>query len=438
MSVHGMRDCTYLSEHYLYEASFIGQLNDEPFDLSFPFLNPLPIDHLRMSPKVSQEMAAMSHSDQTKGPTDAINEQEARPVQIEVQQVEASPPQMYSMYHRPWIEQNDPSSAGHHQHTTQGSTEFHELNAIPYTPYEMSPLANDTVPRFHPYRYYGLHSPHFMRSTQHSISPSIFAPRPCSAGSQVSFYRSPPQNVSPAVVSPSSAFGSSFSDISPASMMYNSLPNTPLVYPRTVATPLLGAINFASLNSAGELSEVPGYPSLSAPVSPPPSMARQTRPKAGRRFSSIAKVKEVKAHDQDMESESGDGESDDIQSPGLGVDQKTFVSDESRMGMSKADRDRRSRIKSEQSRRDSLREGFTRLKDKLPKSTQRASKMSILDRSVAHIHQLETTNRYFTQQFDLAKAECATLRATNAELAHTIAQATRPGTRSSPGPARKV
>ena len=255
---------------------------------------------------------------------------------------------MYSMYHRPWIEQNDPSSAGHHQHTTQGSTEFHELNAIPYTPYEMSPLANDTVPRFHPYRYCkrqplffsaalfcfsqktlicltdGLHSPHFMRSTQHSISPSIFAPRPCSAGSQVSFYRSPPQNVSPAVVSPSSAFGSSFSDISPASMMYNSLPNTPLVYPRTVATPLLGAINFASLNSAGELSEVPGYPSLSAPVSPPPSMARQTRPKAGRRFSSIAKVKEVKAHDQDMESESGDGESDDIQSPGLGVDQKTL------------------------------------------------------------------------------------------------------------------
>ena len=47
---------------------------------------------------------------------------------------------------------------------------------------------------------------------------------------------------------------------------------------------------------------------------------------------------------------------------------------------------RRQRIESEQRRRDDLREGFARLKDVLPVSNQKGSKMALLDRGKHSIH----------------------------------------------------
>jgi hypothetical protein len=46
---------------------------------------------------------------------------------------------------------------------------------------------------------------------------------------------------------------------------------------------------------------------------------------------------------------------------------------------------RRQRIESEQRRRDELREGYRRLKDSLPVSNQKASKVSLLDRGMSFI-----------------------------------------------------
>ncbi|MDK0628419.1 helix-loop-helix domain-containing protein, partial [Clostridium perfringens] len=51
---------------------------------------------------------------------------------------------------------------------------------------------------------------------------------------------------------------------------------------------------------------------------------------------------------------------------------------------------RKQRIESEQRRRDELRDGYARLKDTLPPSNQKASKVSLLDRATNHLRYLET------------------------------------------------
>jgi hypothetical protein len=53
---------------------------------------------------------------------------------------------------------------------------------------------------------------------------------------------------------------------------------------------------------------------------------------------------------------------------------------------------RRQRIESEQRRRDELREGYAKLKDVLPHTNQKISKVSILDRATTRIKELEALN----------------------------------------------
>ena len=71
---------------------------------------------------------------------------------------------------------------------------------------------------------------------------------------------------------------------------------------------------------------------------------------------------------------------------------------------------RRQRIESEQRRRDELRDGYRRLKDALPVSNQKSSKVSLLDRATTHIRYLEMTQSQLQSRLQQAEAETARLR----------------------------
>lgn len=77
---------------------------------------------------------------------------------------------------------------------------------------------------------------------------------------------------------------------------------------------------------------------------------------------------------------------------------------------------RRQRIESEQRRRDELRDGYRRLKDALPVSNQKSSKVSLLDRATTHIRYLEMTQSQLQTRLQQAEAETARLRHVNEAL----------------------
>ncbi|KII94009.1 hypothetical protein PLICRDRAFT_36234 [Plicaturopsis crispa FD-325 SS-3] len=77
---------------------------------------------------------------------------------------------------------------------------------------------------------------------------------------------------------------------------------------------------------------------------------------------------------------------------------------------------RRQRIESEQRRRDELRDGYRRLKDALPVSNQKSSKVSLLDRAVTHIKCLEMTSSQMQTRLQQAEDEVARLRHLNEQL----------------------
>jgi hypothetical protein len=77
---------------------------------------------------------------------------------------------------------------------------------------------------------------------------------------------------------------------------------------------------------------------------------------------------------------------------------------------------RRQRIESEQRRRDELRDGYRRLKDVLPVSNQKSSKVSLLDRATTHIRQLEMTQTHMIMKINELEAETARLRNVNETL----------------------
>jgi len=82
---------------------------------------------------------------------------------------------------------------------------------------------------------------------------------------------------------------------------------------------------------------------------------------------------------------------------------------------------RRQRIESELRRRDELRDSYRRLKDALPVSNQKSSKVSLLDRATTHI-------KYLEMRLQQAENETARLRQVNevgtAEQRHAAAAAT--------------
>lgn len=77
---------------------------------------------------------------------------------------------------------------------------------------------------------------------------------------------------------------------------------------------------------------------------------------------------------------------------------------------------RRQRIESEQRRRDELREGYRKLKEVLPASNQKASKVSLLDRATMHIRYLEITVQQLQARVQQAEMETQRLRLVNEKM----------------------
>ncbi|KDQ14003.1 hypothetical protein BOTBODRAFT_145891 [Botryobasidium botryosum FD-172 SS1] len=83
---------------------------------------------------------------------------------------------------------------------------------------------------------------------------------------------------------------------------------------------------------------------------------------------------------------------------------------------------RRQRIESEQRRRDELREGYRRLKDVLPVSNQKSSKVSLLDRATTHIKLLETQHQQMALKIAELEMETNRLRGVNETLMLSAAE----------------
>lgn len=101
---------------------------------------------------------------------------------------------------------------------------------------------------------------------------------------------------------------------------------------------------------------------------------------------------------------------------------------------------RKQRIESEQRRRDELRDGYTRLKETLPTSNQKSSKVSLLDRgkipffvpintladffflATSHIRYLETVKEQLETRLKAAENEVHRLRGLNETLMLNSAQ----------------
>ncbi|KAG8885358.1 hypothetical protein FRB97_001433 [Tulasnella sp. 331] len=88
---------------------------------------------------------------------------------------------------------------------------------------------------------------------------------------------------------------------------------------------------------------------------------------------------------------------------------------------------RRQRIESEQRRRDELRDGYRKLKEVLPSSNQKSSKVSLLDRATTHIRYLELTTSQMVQKVAELEAETVRLRQVNETLMLSAAERGRIG-----------
>jgi hypothetical protein len=77
---------------------------------------------------------------------------------------------------------------------------------------------------------------------------------------------------------------------------------------------------------------------------------------------------------------------------------------------------RRQRIEAEQRRRDELRDGYARLKDVLPVSNQKSSKVSLLERATNHIVQLEKLNQQLQKKILGLNAEISRLQNLNEKI----------------------
>ncbi|KAJ7070589.1 hypothetical protein C8F01DRAFT_1077067 [Mycena amicta] len=81
---------------------------------------------------------------------------------------------------------------------------------------------------------------------------------------------------------------------------------------------------------------------------------------------------------------------------------------------------RRQRIEAEQRRRDELRDGYAKLKDVLPVSNQKSSKVSLLDRATTHIANLELENKSLNDRITSLEEEIRHLKAIHDKLTGSL------------------
>jgi hypothetical protein len=177
-----------------------------------------------------------------------------------------------------------------------------------------------------------------------------------------------------------------------------SRPYTPSsgVYPAALASLSPGELSSDSMQS--------GRRSRGPVRSPSPPMTRSTR------YNPIAQPPSRVTRDRTKKkSKSSDSDDDDDFQPITPPSHETGPS-------RRREEIRRQRIESEQRRRDELREGYRRLKDSLPVSNQKSSKVSLLDRATTHIKYLEMTQSQLSMRLQQAEAETQRLRQVNEAL----------------------
>ncbi|KIM88739.1 hypothetical protein PILCRDRAFT_95401 [Piloderma croceum F 1598] len=92
---------------------------------------------------------------------------------------------------------------------------------------------------------------------------------------------------------------------------------------------------------------------------------------------------------------------------------------------------RRQRIEAEQRRRDELRDGYAKLKDVLPVSNQKSSKVSLLERATNHIANLEQSTAEMQARLTHLEQEVKRLRAINEKISLGLENTPSPGNTAS-------
>lgn len=85
---------------------------------------------------------------------------------------------------------------------------------------------------------------------------------------------------------------------------------------------------------------------------------------------------------------------------------------------------RKQRIEAEQRRRDELREGYARLKNVLPPSNQKSSKVSLLERATNYVANIDQSNKILHARMAALEAEVTRLREINERLSLMVANHT--------------
>ncbi|KAG9313987.1 hypothetical protein JVU11DRAFT_4763 [Chiua virens] len=102
----------------------------------------------------------------------------------------------------------------------------------------------------------------------------------------------------------------------------------------------------------------------------------------------------------------------------------TFVEN---VAHSRKEATRRQRIEAEQRRRDELRDGYAKLKDVLPVSNQKSSKVSLLERATNHIIFLEKSTQEMQARLLVLEQEVQRLRAVNEKISLGVTNSPSPG-----------
>jgi hypothetical protein len=88
---------------------------------------------------------------------------------------------------------------------------------------------------------------------------------------------------------------------------------------------------------------------------------------------------------------------------------------------------RRQRIEAEQRRRDELRDGYAKLKEVLPISNQKSSKVSLLERATNHMIAMDRQNQELQSRIEQLEAEVARLQKLNEKISLGAANTPSPG-----------
>ncbi|CAK5264363.1 unnamed protein product [Mycena citricolor] len=168
-----------------------------------------------------------------------------------------------------------------------------------------------------------------------------------------------------------------------------------------ISPPSLLGPSYTLTNPAESSSGRRGSGSLSPPIgsySPSAAVPRSLAP--NRRFNPMARPQRRKTRRSD---DSDDEDEDDFQPASHSSD-------------SRRETIRRQRIESEQRRRDELRDGYARLKETLPSTNQKSSKVSLLDRATNHVRNLEIAKAQLEKRLEDLEASVKHLRHLNEVL----------------------